>query len=174
MCFEDPLQNAIMNRTSQYTTHKIKIDTTYSGEKSLGDKAFNVVFTRTNELYVAVSAPSKTSLAGSLWLTSFNDGTRTISSFSAETMENIFPDGFNTSYMASFSIPFIIRATYTDGVYFYNGGLWLNPQSNNMEINFTGNVLEKLTENNQLLALDCIPGTATVLCPIAEAQYDFI
>ena len=116
--------------------------------RSLGDKVFNVVFTRINELYVAVSAPSKTSLAGSLWLTSFNDGTRTISSFSAETMGNIFPDGFNTSDMASFSIPFIIRATYTDGVYFYNGGLWLNPQSNNMEINFTGDPLEKITENN--------------------------
>ena len=159
---------------NNYTTHKIKIDTTYNGEKSLGDKVFNVVFTRINELYVAVSAPSKTSLAGSAWLTSFNDGTRTISSFSAETMGNIFPDGFNTSDMASFSIPFIIRATYTDGVYFYNGGLCLNPQSNNMEINFTGNVLEKLTENNQLLALDCIPGTAMVLCPISEAQYEFI
>ena len=174
MRFEDPLQNAVMNRTSQYTTHKIKIDTTYNGLKSLGDKVFNIVFTRINELYVAVSAPSKTSLAASSWLTSFNDGSRTISSFSAESMGNIFPDGFNTSDMASFSIPFIIRATYTDGVYFYNGGLWMNPQTNNMKIDFTGNVLEKLTENNQLLALDCIPGTATVLCPIAEAQYNFI
>lgn len=174
MRFEDPLQNAVMNRTTQYTTHKIKIDTIYNGEKSLGDKVFNIVFTRINELYVAVSAPSKTSLAGSSWLTTFNDGTRTISSFSAETMGNIFPDGFNTSDMASFSIPFIIRATYTDGVYFYNGGLWLNPQSNNMEINFTGNVLEKLTKDNQLLDLDCIPGTAMVLCPIVEAQYYFI
>ena len=174
MRFSDPLQNAVMDRTSQYTTHKVKIETTYNGEKSLGDKVFNVVFTRINELYVAVSAPSKTSLADSSWLTTFNDGSRTISSFFAETMGNIFPDEFNTSDMASFSIPFIVRATYTDGVYFYNGELWLNPQSNKIEINFTGDVFEKLTEENQLLALECIPGTATVLCPIAEAQYDFI
>lgn len=174
MRFSDPLQNAVMDRTTQYTTHKVKIETIYNGEKSLGDKVFNVVFTRINELYVAVSAPSKTSLADSSWLTTFNDGSRIISSFFAETMGNIFPDGFNTSDMVSFSIPFIVRATYTDGIYFYNGELWLNPQSNKIEINFTGDPLEKITENNQLLALDCIPGTATVLCPIAEAQYDFI
>lgn len=174
MRFEDPLQNAVMNRTTQYTTHKVWIYLDKDNTSDEGGKTFNIIFTRINELYVAVSAPTKLELAGKEWLTSFNDGTRTISSFSAETMGNIFPDGFNTSDMASFSIPFIIRATYTDGVYFYNGGLWLNPQSNNMEINFTGDPLEKITENNQLLALDCIPGTATVLCPIAEAQYDFI
>ena len=174
MRFEDPLQNAVMDRTTQYTTHKVWIYLDKDNTSDEGGKTFNIIFTRINELYVAVSAPTKLELAGKEWLTSFNDGTRTISSFSAETMGNIFPDGFNTSDMASFSIPFIIRATYTDGVYFYNGGLWLNPQSNNMEINFTGDPLEKITENNQLLALDCIPGTATILCPIAEAQYDFI
>ena len=174
MRFEDPLQNAVMDRTTQYTTHKVWIYLDKDNTSDEGGKTFNIIFTRINELYVAVSAPTKLELAGKEWLASFNDGTRTISSFSAETMGNIFPDGFNTSDMASFSIPFIIRATYTDGVYFYNGGLWLNPQSNNMEINFTGDPLEKITENNQLLALDCIPGTATILCPIAEAQYDFI
>lgn len=174
MRFSDPLQNAVMDRTSQYTTHKVMINLNKDDTSDKGDKTFNIVFTRLNELYIAVTAPTKLELAGKEWLERFNAGTATISSFSAETMGNIFPDGFNTSDMASFSIPFIIRATYTDGVYFYNGGLWLNPQSNKMEINFTGDVFEKLTENNQLLALDCIPGTATVLCPIAEAQYDFI
>ena len=134
------------------------------------------MFTRLNELYVAVSAPTKLELAGKEWLERFNAGTATLANLEAVIAGNIFPDGFNTSDIGKFEIPFYVRATFTNGTYFYWATLAINPPNNNMIIVWdnTQNVLENLTEENQLLALECIPGTATFLCPISEAQYDFI
>lgn len=176
MRFSDPLQNAVMDRSSQYTTHKVMINLNKDDTSDKGDKTFNIVFTRLNELYIAVTAPTKLELAGKEWLERFNAGTATLAKLEAVVMGNIFPDGFNTSNMVRFEIPFNIRATFTNGSYSYAASMFVNPPNNNIWIKWdnTQNILEYWSEENQLLSLDCTPGTATVLCPIAEAQYDFI